>query len=73
MDLPNPGIEPESPALQADSLPTELSGKPEQYYTVLIIITLQYSLNSGSMMLPASFFLRIAFFVLLLKKMALES
>ena len=25
-DLPNPGIEPRSPALQADSLPTELSG-----------------------------------------------
>ena len=23
-DLPNPGIEPKSPALQADSLPTEL-------------------------------------------------
>ena len=30
-DLPNPGIEPESPALQADSLPTELSGKPRKY------------------------------------------
>ena len=28
-DLPNPGIEPGSPALQADSLPTELSGKPD--------------------------------------------
>ena len=27
-DLPNPGIEPGSPALQVDSLPTELSGKP---------------------------------------------
>jgi len=27
-DLPNPGIEPGSPALQADSSPTELSGKP---------------------------------------------
>ena len=26
MDLPNPGIEPGSPALQTDSLPTELSG-----------------------------------------------
>ena len=26
-DLPNPGIEPGSPALQADSLPTELWGK----------------------------------------------
>ena len=28
-DLPDPGIEPRSPALQADSLPTELQGKPE--------------------------------------------
>ena len=27
-DLPNPGIKPGSPALQVDSLPTELSGKP---------------------------------------------
>ena len=27
-DLPDPGIEPGSPALQADSLATELSGKP---------------------------------------------
>ena len=28
-DLPNPGIEPKSPALQADSLPTELPVKPK--------------------------------------------
>ena len=27
-NLPNPGIEPRSPALQADPLPTELQGKP---------------------------------------------
>ena len=27
-DLPNPGIEPRSPALQTDSLPSELPGKP---------------------------------------------
>ena len=27
-DLPNPGIEPMSPALQADSLPSEPPGKP---------------------------------------------
>ena len=27
-DLPNPGIEPRSPALQADSLPSEPPGKP---------------------------------------------
>ena len=31
-DLPNPGIEPGSPALQADSLPTELRGKPTCEY-----------------------------------------
>ena len=31
-DLPNPGIEPGSPALQAGSLPTELQGKPIQKY-----------------------------------------
>ena len=28
-DLPNPGIEPGSPALQADSLPSEPPGKPQ--------------------------------------------
>ena len=27
-DLPSPGLEPESPTLQADSLPSELPGKP---------------------------------------------
>ena len=27
-DLPNPGMEPGSPALQADSLPSEPPGKP---------------------------------------------
>ena len=27
-DLPNPGIEPGSPALQVDSLPAELPGRP---------------------------------------------
>ena len=30
-DLPNPGIEPRSPALQADSLPAEPSRKPSSY------------------------------------------
>ena len=30
MDLPDPGIELGSPALQADSLSTELSGKPQE-------------------------------------------
>ena len=29
-DRPNPGIEPKSPALQADSLPSELPGKPQE-------------------------------------------
>ena len=37
MDLPNPGIESGSPALQADSLPTELSGKPDKLEKILIL------------------------------------
>ena len=31
-DLLDPGIEPRSPALQADFLPTELLGKPLAFY-----------------------------------------
>ena len=31
-DLPDPGIEPKSPALQADSLPPEPPGKPYFIY-----------------------------------------
>ena len=31
VDLPDSGIKLRSPALQADSLPTELSGKPPMY------------------------------------------
>ena len=34
--LPNPGIEPGSPELQADSLPTELPGKPYKVFKVAI-------------------------------------
>ena len=35
-DHPNPGIEPRSPALQADSLPSEPPGKPWLSKLVLI-------------------------------------
>ena len=35
-DLPNPGMEPRSPALQADSLPSEPSGKPLQALWLLV-------------------------------------
>ena len=35
-DLPNPGIEPRSPALQADSLPTELRGNPFKYFAKVL-------------------------------------
>ena len=34
-DLPNPGIEPGSPALQADALPSEPPGKPQEYWSGL--------------------------------------
>ena len=31
-DLPNPGIKPGSPTLQADALPYEPPGKPDDYW-----------------------------------------
>ena len=34
-DLPNPGVEPRSPALQADSLPAEPQGKPTSSHVLL--------------------------------------
>ena len=34
-DLPDPGIEPRSPALQADTLPSELPGKPDNQIGLL--------------------------------------
>ena len=37
-DLPNPGIEPKSPALQADSLPSEPPGKPPVLYIHIPLI-----------------------------------
>ena len=36
-DLPNPGIEPRSPVLQAGSLPFEPPGKPVAIYVVYIM------------------------------------
>ena len=39
-DLPNPGIKPRSPALQADALPSEPPGKPKEcsnYHTIALI------------------------------------
>ena len=36
-DLPDLGIEPRSPTLQADSLPTELSGKPRIWIALMLI------------------------------------
>ena len=45
MDLPDPGTEPGSPALQADSLPTELSGKPTETQTLVKSINLTFLHN----------------------------
>ena len=40
VDLPNPGIKPGSPASQADTLPSELAGKPQTTKTLQTIIYL---------------------------------
>ena len=38
-DLPNPGIEPRSPALQVDSLPAEPQGKPIRLTDVISLVS----------------------------------
>ena len=55
MDLPDQGIEPGSPALQADSLPTELSGKPWDVLVLpkkLFAIYLKFMFNWVPPILP---------------------
>ena len=42
-DLPDPGVEPASPALQADSLPREPPGKPKQIYALFQINFFQWN------------------------------
>ena len=42
-DIPDPGIEPRSPALQADFLPAELPGKALYIYTLLLLLLGRFS------------------------------
>ena len=54
-DLPNPWTEPGSFALQADSLPTELWGKPK----VTQLVNKSLNLNSGLGILNSVLFIRV--------------
>ena len=47
MDLPNPGIEPRSPALQADSLPAEPPGKPNVHLMMYSVDAEYIMRNTG--------------------------
>ena len=42
-DLPDPEVKPRSPALQADSLQTELSGKSNYYVLLLLLLLSRFS------------------------------
>ena len=44
-DLPDPGVEPGSPALLTDVLPSEPPGKLMTYYLLLIIFELYIGIN----------------------------
>ena len=60
-DLPNPGTEPESPTLQADSLPSEPPGKPklclEEFVFGLSFVTLFLYLQEKDGVLQAGLIL----------------
>ena len=47
-DLPNPGIKPESPALQADSLPSKPPGKPKNTGVGSLSLVQEIFLTQGS-------------------------
>ena len=47
-DLPNPGIEPRCPALQADSLPSKPQGKPHILLHIYHLLLHQILLLQGS-------------------------
>ena len=53
-DLPDPGIEPGSPAMQAVSLPSELPGKPHLFYVVMCICQSQSPNLSFPLLLTSS-------------------
>ena len=61
-DLPNPGIELRSPALQADSLPSEPPGKPIDYFTYII----SKSVNTVSISIYLSNFLCLFMFLIII-------
>ena len=47
-DLPNPGIEPRSPSLQADSLPAELLSEPSANILFLLVLSFSSMLKAAS-------------------------
>ena len=48
-NLPDPGINPRSPALQADSLPSELLGKPLMPSIAWLVLVRGMGVNSPSL------------------------
>ena len=47
-DLPNPGIEPRSPALQTDALPSEPPGKPTHHLSKALSNTITSSIRTST-------------------------
>ena len=62
--FPNPGIELGSPALQADSLPTELWGKPMRW-DIYMPIYMWGGIYIGKYIMPEKGYTKVHFFVVL--------
>ena len=73
-DLPDPGIEPRSPALQADSLPTELWGKPNGsiWHPMSLSLFASTLLSNGQIILIEFFIFRSSVRVLLISSVSLR-
>ena len=65
-DLPEPGIEPGSPALQTDALPSELLGKPKSILLELILEEAEKLFKYDSKHLLKLKILKVLFLIFLL-------
>ena len=70
-DLPKSGIEPRSPALQVDSLPAELPGKPHNTHKYIVHTIVISHLGSTSLLYSSPFIL--TGFGILIRNMTLYS
>ena len=61
-DIPDPGIEPRSPALQADALPSEPPGKPKDMVHIYNYLAIKYIIQPFVMLILGNKSIGVVFY-----------